>query len=235
MKLQAVLFDVGNTLLTLDYPTLAREIGEALGRQWTAEALARHGALAARDIESARTEADRAAAYFTAMFRRAGVADDELPRVRDLLRRLHAEAHLWSGVDPATRPALDRLRDAGLALGVVSNSDGRVVGALTAAGLIDCFDAVIDSALAGVEKPDPRIFLTALDAIGVAPADALYVGDLFDVDIAGARGAGLAAVMIVPEGSDAPAGVPAVGSVAELAERLIATGSPDGLETWIPT
>jgi putative hydrolase of the HAD superfamily len=235
VKLRAVLFDVGNTLLTLDYPRLAREIGEALERQWTAEALARHGALAARDIESARTEADRAAAYFTAMFRRAGVADDELPRVRDLLRRLHAEAHLWSAVDPATRPALDRLRNAGLALGVVSNSDGRVAGALAAAGLIDCFDAVIDSALAGVEKPDPRIFLTALEALGVAPAEALYLGDLPDVDIDGARSAGLAAVMIVPRGIEAPAGVPVVNSVAELADRLIGAGAAPELEAWIQT
>ncbi|HET8650582.1 MAG TPA: HAD-IA family hydrolase, partial [Gemmatimonadales bacterium] len=125
--------------------------------------------------------------------------------------------------------------NAGFALGVVSNSDGRVAGALAAAGLIDCFDAVIDSALAGVEKPDPRIFLTALEALGVAPAEALYLGDLPDVDIAGARSAGLAAVMIVRRGAEAPAGVPLVNSVAELADRLIAAGAAPELETWIQT
>ena len=77
---------------------------------------------------------------------------------------------------------------------MVSNSDGRVEQALAAAGLRHYFDVVIDSALVGVEKPDPRIFHAALEALGVAPEEALYVGDLYDIDVLGARAAGLDAV-----------------------------------------
>ena len=49
---------------------------------------------------------------------------------------------------------------------------------------------MIDSALVGVEKPDPAIFRAALEALGVAPEEALYVGDLYEVDVVGARAAG---------------------------------------------
>ena len=86
-----------------------------------------------------------------------------------------------------THEALARLRAAGIRLGIVSNSDGRVEQALEAAGLRDYFDVVVDSALVGVEKPDPAIFRAALDALGVAAGEALYVGDLYEVDVLGAR------------------------------------------------
>jgi putative hydrolase of the HAD superfamily len=116
-----------------------------------------------------------------------------------VLQRLHRDRHLWCRLAPGTPEALDRLRGAGLRLGVVSNSDGRVDEALVAAGLRHRFDVVLDSALVGVEKPDPAIFRAALDALGVAPAEALYVGDLYDVDVVGARRAGMEAVLLQPD------------------------------------
>ena len=118
--------------------------------------------------------------------------------VRDCLSDLHRERHLWCSVRERTHEALARLRAAGLRLGVVSNSDGRVEQALDAAGLRDYFDVVVDSALVGVEKPDPAIFRAALDALGVAPEEALYVGDLYEVDVVGARAAGIEAVLLTP-------------------------------------
>ena len=54
-------------------------------------------------------------------------------------------------------------------------------------------ECVIDSGAVGVSKPDPRIFQIALDAIGVAAADAWYVGDMPGIDVVGARAAGLLA------------------------------------------
>jgi HAD superfamily hydrolase (TIGR01509 family) len=104
---------------------------------------------------------------------------------------------------------------------VVSNSDGRVEEALEAAGLRAYFDVVVDSTRAGVEKPDPAIFLAALDELGVPPSEALYVGDLYDVDVIGANAAGIPAVLLVAPGAVVPAGCAAVGSLGALADDLL--------------
>jgi putative hydrolase of the HAD superfamily len=114
--------------------------------------------------------------------------------------------------------SLERLRAAGLKLGVVSNSDGRVDEALRAAALREYFDVVIDSALMGVEKPDPRIFQAALDALGVAAHEALYVGDLYHVDVLGARAAGMDAVLL---GNTAPGDCRHARSIEDLVDQLL--------------
>jgi putative hydrolase of the HAD superfamily len=200
-----VLFDAGNTLVFLDYARLAEGVGSALGLPLTGEGLSQHGPAAARAMElAAGTDQERAAAYLEALFVFGGVPRERLGEVRECLRRMHRERHLWSSVAQRSAQSLSRLRAAGLRLGVVSNSDGRVEQALEAAGLRDYFDVVLDSALIGVEKPDPRIFLAALDALGVTAEEALYVGDLYEVDIIGARAAGMEAVLLgtLEEGTD---------------------------------
>jgi putative hydrolase of the HAD superfamily len=116
--------------------------------------------------------------------------------------------------------ALARLKSAGLLLGVVSNSEGRVAEALEAAELRQYFDVVIDSGLIGIEKPDPRIFHAALEALGVGADEALYVGDLYDVDVVGARAAGIEAVLL----RAAPGGTPdcqTTSSIEALVERMM--------------
>lgn len=220
--LRAVLFDVGNTLLFLDYPRLAAGVGAALGIQLTGPGLAAGAGAAAQAMEQPRaTDQERAGAFLGALFLAAGVAEDRLGEVQKCLRRLHGERHLWSGIAAGTREALARLRRAGLRLGVVSNSDGRVEEALEAAGLRQDFDVVVDSALAGVEKPDPAIFRVALERLGVKPEETLYVGDLFEVDVVGARAAGMPAVLLVPPDTPLPAGCPTVLSLGALADDLL--------------
>ena len=183
--------------------------------------MAAGGDAAARAIEEPRVDdRARATAYLEVLFLEAGVPAERLPEVRDCLAALHLERHLWSGTAGDTHTTLARLKGAGLKLGVVSNSDGRVVEALEAAGLREYFDVVVDSALVGVEKPDPAIFRTALEVLEVSPAEALYVGDLYDVDILGANAAGIPAVLLVPPGAPRPAGCATVGSLRELADLL---------------
>jgi methylmalonyl-CoA mutase, C-terminal domain len=201
--LRAVLFDAGNTLVFLDYDRMAQGVGSALGLALTGEALAARAPEAAAAMErSAGTDQERAAAYLEALFRFGGVPVDRMGEVRDCLGRMHAERHLWCSVQDRTRESLGRLRAAGLRLGIVSNSDGRVDQALEAAGLREYFNVVIDSSLVGVEKPDPAIFRAALDALGVAPHEALYVGDLYEVDIVGAQAAGMEAVLLTSSSTE---------------------------------
>jgi HAD superfamily hydrolase (TIGR01509 family) len=222
VPLRAVLFDAGNTLLFLDHARVAAAVGAALGLPLSGPALAAGSGAAARTMEQPRaTDRERAAAYLEALFVQAGVPPGRMGEVRDCLTRLHDERHLWSGIADDTHTALSRLKDAGLKLGVVSNSDGRVEEALEAAGVRGYFDVVVDSALAGVEKPDPAIFRTALDVLGVPADEALYVGDLYEVDVLGARAAGMAAVLLLPPGAPPPGGCATVRSLGALAEDLL--------------
>jgi putative hydrolase of the HAD superfamily len=222
VAVRAVLFDAGNTLLFLDYARMAAAVGAALGLPLTGPGLARGVAAASRRMEQPRaTDRERATAFLEALFLEAGVPVDRLAAVRDTLGRLHVERHLWSGIAADTHDALARLRAAGLRLGVVSNSDGRVEEALGAAGLLGYFDVIVDSALAGVEKPDPAIFRPALEALGVPPEEALYVGDLYEVDVLGAEAAGIPAVLLVPKDAAAPDGCATVGSLGALADDLL--------------
>jgi len=220
--LRAVLFDAGNTLLFLDYDRMAEGVGTALGLPLTGEGLAAHAPDAACAMEQAAgSDQERAAAYLEALFRLSGVPVDRMGELRDSLRQMHGERHLWCSVHERTHAALSRLRAAGLRLGVVSNSDGRVDQALLAAGLREYFDVVIDSSVVGMEKPDPAIFRAALDALGVAPQEALYVGDLYEVDVVGARAAGIEAVLLADSSPGPSQPCRTAASIDELVNALL--------------
>lgn len=228
MKYRAVLFDAGNTLLGLDHERIAPAEARELGIELSATALRNASPAAALAMEEGKgTDQERALRYLELLFIGAGVAADRMAEVQQVLWAQHAERHLWTGVDPGTAAALGRLRAAGIGLGVVSNSDGRVAEALAAVGLAEFFTVVVDSKLAGFEKPDPRIFLPALDALKVAPAEALYVGDLYEVDVVGARRAGMTAVLLDPAGLNASRhDVATAPDVAAVVDRLLGTGAP---------
>jgi len=206
----------------LDYERMAAELRRSLGLSLSAEILAARADEASSAMEAAvATDQERAAAFLEALFRLSGVPDDRMSEVRECLRRMHGERHLWCAVQERTHESLTRLRAAGLRLGIVSNSDGRVEQALAAAGLLDYFDVVIDSSLVGIEKPDPGIFLAALDALGVAPEEALYVGDLYEVDVLGARAAGMEAVLLSSCGSQPGRPCRTAASIDDLVSALL--------------
>jgi len=87
--------------------------------------------------------------------------------------------------------ALERLRQAGLVLACVSNWDISLTDHLERAGLAGHFSEIVSSAEAGSAKPDPKVFLVALERLGVPPDRALHIGDGVG-DEQGAAGAGLA-------------------------------------------
>jgi putative hydrolase of the HAD superfamily len=219
----AVLFDAGNTLVFLDYARLARAIGNALNLPLTEAGLKQHAGAAAQSMEQGRlTDRERGTAFLLTLFKRAGVPLERTDELKQVLLDMHGQVHLWGATEPGTVEALGRLRMAGLRLAVISNSDGRAATALAAGGLLGEFEFVIDSGEVGVEKPDPRIFQIALDRMGIEPADALYVGDLYEVDVVGARAAGLDVVLLDPAGDHAGRNVRTVRSVVELADELLA-------------
>ncbi|HEV2735477.1 MAG TPA: HAD-IA family hydrolase [Longimicrobiaceae bacterium] len=203
--MKAIIFDVGNTLVWLDHPYLVELLREH-GVEATEEEIvaAEYGAKRVLDemVRAGRagTDESRGRVYFHEIFRQLGLADDAFAPVAQRLWARHAERNLWGRVRERTAETLAELRRRGLRLGVISNADGRVEGLLETVGLREHFEFVIDSALVGVEKPDPRIFHMGLERLGVAPEDAVYVGDIYEIDVVGARGAGMAAVLVDPLG-----------------------------------
>jgi putative hydrolase of the HAD superfamily len=117
------------------------------------------------------------------------------------------------------RRALGDLRERGVTLVIASNWDCSLPDWLGPAGITELVDGVVTSAEVGAPKPDPRVFERALAIAGVAPAEALHVGDTVDNDVEGAAAAGVRAVLLQREG-EPPAGVEAVRSLRELAALL---------------
>lgn len=222
MRPKAVLFDAGNTLLFLDYPRMAAAVAAATGVALTGELLASHASQAARVMEEGTTtDRERAGRYLKALFELSGVPVSQGDLVRDTLLRLHQEKHLWGGLQPGTLEALDRLLAARIRLGVVSNSDGRAEEGLRAAGVLDRVEFVIDSQLVGFEKPDPRIFAAALDRMGIDADYALYVGDLYEVDVVGARSAGMDVILLDPNGEHGDRDVRTARDVAAAVDLIL--------------
>ncbi len=128
---------------------------------------------------------------------RAGMAvsDATDEALRDL-QVYHTQNNLWESVAPGTHEALAEIRSRGLAIIVVSNANGRLHALLDRLDLARYFDVVVDSSLEQVEKPDPRLFQIAMGRAGAAPERTLHVGDLYHVDVAGARAAGMHPLLI---------------------------------------
>lgn len=98
-----------------------------------------------------------------------------------------------------TWPALDRLKQAGYRLAVLSNAYPSLIDALTRLGVLDYFELLIVSAFEGSEKPDPAIYYAALRAAQVEPSRALFVDDL-PVNIEAANAVGMCGILIDRDG-----------------------------------
>lgn len=202
--------------------------------------LARHGiradpaALAAAEPAAKRTldlpqavrstdDRRRGGLFFHAVVRCAGVDAD--PAAMDAadadLRAEHARSNLWCVVPPGVEEALESLRAGGIRLAVVSNADGSVEDLLRRVGLGGFFAAVVDSGRVGFEKPDPRIFGEALRRSSADPASTLHAGDFYEIDVLGARAAGLRAALVDPAGANGDRECPRFPSVAALAGAVL--------------
>lgn len=92
-------------------------------------------------------------------------------------------------------PALRRVAAAGLRTAVLTNGDqAQQTAKLAKIGLLDLCGPVFASSGLPAAKPDRRAYLTACDRLGVGPAEALMVGDNYELDVAAARAAGLPAI-----------------------------------------
>ena len=207
---RAVIFDAGNTLLRMNYGIIAEHLGthgRAASPEQVEEAELRarvrldpHLAPGA-STESAVTHGR----YLRYLLEHLAVTDEaEVEAIARWRRGYNLPVGLWNRADPEAPGAIRRVREAGLVAGVISNSNGSVRSILEATGLAAHLDFIIDSSQVGVEKPDPRIFHLGLREARVEAAEAVYVGDLYSVDVLGARAAGLDGILLDPRGFWAP-------------------------------
>ena len=119
---------------------------------------------------------------------------------------------------PDVKPYLDHLR-ADYRLGLVTNGPCDLQCAkLDASGLRSYFGAVAISREVGVKKPDPRIFTLALDQLGVAATDSVFVGDTPKTDIVGAHAAGMRVIWLNRDNVSQPEGIVPDRTIHSLAE-----------------
>jgi len=225
-RIQAVLFDLGGTLIE-------SRRAEACGAWWRPRGHTVH------------PEAVRAALYrtdhifmehFPAMWRAPGPGFHER-----YWAAVHAELGLaapppavtagWGGHWMRSADAartLEGLRAAGLRVGLVSNWGPGARETLEATGLRPLLDAAVFSCELGVGKPDPGIFLAAARALGVPPRRCLHVGDNCWDDVAGSLAAGMRPVLLHrhPQWCAAPAVPAGTRLVTDLDSVLLLVGAP---------
>ena len=161
--------------------------------------------------------------YFDRILERVGIPPtDATGEAIEELVSFNDREGAWDVVAPGSVGALARLRAAGCQLVVVSNSNGRVRRILRRTGIEPHVDLVLDSQEEGVEKPDPRIFEIALARAKADRAATIHCGDIYHIDIVGARAAGLPAVLLDSAGLYRDADCPRVASLPEFADRLLA-------------
>jgi HAD superfamily hydrolase (TIGR01549 family) len=224
MALDTVFLDAGGVIV---FPNWHR-ISEALARHGVyvdAEQLASADPHARRALDvpetiAATTDASRGWPYFHLILQHAGIRlSERTDAALDELRAYHDRLNLWELVPDDVRGAL-RLLKARYRVAVISNANGTVHAAFDRLGLTPLVDFVIDSAVEGVEKPDPRIFQIALARAGVSADHAVHAGDMYQIDVMGARAAGIDALLIDAAGLYGDADCPRYASLAEVAVAL---------------
>ena len=223
----AVLLDVGGIF---HLPSHERVLGAFARGGFTARAedLDRahyHGATCfVTDYEGEMPWRELWHAYLVEYARACGVGDDMYNDVHEHLDAEFATAGLWSRIIPGSVDGLRKLAATGVKLGIVSNADGSVAARLREQEVLQVgpgmgveVGCVIDSGEVGVNKPNPRIFAIALDAMGVEPHEAWDLGDMPGIDVVGARAAGIRPFVIDPYGLHGGATYDTVSSLEALA------------------
>lgn len=204
-QVRAVVFDIGGVFTYPGYQTVADRLAELklpTPDDIIAYRRAHHRGVRALADQGGETREDRAAfwsPYDHAYGATLGVPTDKIDALRVAMRMQ------WNWVHEENVAAFHQLAATGMPVAIVSNNDGTAPDQMRDFGVCQVGDgplpsvaAIVDSTLAGVAKPDPAIFTPALDALGIPPAQVLYVGDTAHADVAGATNAGMQVVQLDP-------------------------------------
>jgi|SRR5579863_2857445 len=216
MPLNAVFFDVGNTLLFPSREKMLRPLHEQ-GVFPTEDLLRETERRTKREfdvLEENDSSVDHGfwRIYYSHLLDELGLPDESI--CQDLVTRTRISAN-WCDIRPGTREALLRLTKK-YRLAVISNADGKIAEVLARSGIKDCFESITDSGIVGYEKPHPAIFEAALNSLEVGPRESLYVGDVYSVDYLGATRSGMQGVLFDVVGAYKGNGMARVESLEQL-------------------
>jgi putative hydrolase of the HAD superfamily len=206
MPYRAVFFDAGETLVHPhpSFPELFTEVVRREGFEIDTgqvhaniQLIVDRFALAAADGDLWTTSPERSRRFWHSVYDRFldRLGIPERDGLHDTLYREFTDLANYALFDDVV-PTLERLRPAGLVLGVISNFEEWLERLLEQLGVTGFFDVRVISGLEGIEKPDPAIFELALERSGVDAADAVYVGDNPAFDVDPAREIGMFPVLI---------------------------------------
>ncbi|WP_406688982.1 HAD family hydrolase [Saccharopolyspora sp. ID03-671] len=203
-QIKAVCLDIDDTLL--DSRSAARSsLRELLGTDrawpvWQRTTDRYYGRFVTGQLTFDDMCVERTRAFFAAFGERI---DHDEARRRET-RRMAAMQRAWGLFDDVV-DTLDWMRATGLKLAAVTNAPGAYQRKkLAAVGLADAFDAVVISGEIGIAKPDPRIFHTACERLGLQPSEVAHVGDRLSTDARGATRAGLRGIWLNRDQIPAP-------------------------------
>jgi putative hydrolase of the HAD superfamily len=193
MRFRAVFFDAGETLVhpAPTFPELFARVVTREGHPREPVAISDGLAMVSDEFRRASrehalwtTSPERSRRFWLGVYDRFLEVLD-LPRDDGLADTLYAaftDRGNYASFDDVI-PALVELRDADLGLGVISNFEAWLEELLVDLDLAPLLPVRVVSGIEGIEKPDPAIFLLALERAGLAAADVVYVGDVPDFDI----------------------------------------------------
>lgn len=205
--IKAVFFDLYQTLVRYEPPReeIESKVLKDFGIDVSPEVLHRpmvvadefiYNAIAKRPL-SDRSNEEKMALYMQyqgILLGEAGIEYDEkiIPRLLGTMMQSRMDLVLFDDV----APLLDDLKGRGLILGLISNIEQDMTETLTQLKLPSWLEIIVTSQDAGAGKPNPEIFKYALKQAGVQPEEAIYVGDQYQVDMVGARDAGMKGILI---------------------------------------
>jgi len=138
--------------------------------------------------------------YSQILLRLVGLSEESAERAAQIAEARHEQRNLWGFTFPWVVETLWQLKSEGYRMSIISNSDGRLEQELHDMGMKSYFERVYDSEVVGVRKPEPGIYELALKDLGLRPEEALFVGDMFHIDIWGANRVGIPGLHLDPLG-----------------------------------
>ena len=198
LDVDAVTFDVGNTLITT-WPSVGHVYAEIAARHGCANVTPDLLEQRFRSIWPGRLHLAETRSGWEQVVDEVFEGLVATPPSRTFFPEVwqrFAQADVWRIYDDVL-PTLDRLAARGLRLAVISNWDERLRDVLRVLALESRFETIVVSCEVGHAKPHPAIFAEATARLQLPPSRILHLGDNIEADVRGAREAGFAALQIL--------------------------------------
>ncbi len=232
--IKSVLFDWFNTLVHYDPPReeLYRTIFQESGITLSFREIHKGLLVGDRYFFSAQSRnrlrgagLEERAEQFTLYCRAiAAEAGREIPHelqleiIKKVLRQFTGQYTLFDDV----LPVFQWLKQKERTIGVITNADKNVADLIEKLGAGPFLDILVTSGDVGVEKPDPQIFLAALEKAGVKNHEAVYIGDQYQSDVLGAAGVGMKALLLDRyDVNQVPIDYPRIKSLEEIRDYIM--------------